>query len=339
MKIRNNTAKHLYKMRKKIALITGGYSGESVISYKSAQTISNNIDETKWDCYLIDIHPDGWFYTATSGEKILVDKNDFSITLSTGKINFDAVLVGLHGTPGEDGKLQGYFDCLGIPYTSCNAATSALTFNKRYTVAVAAFAGINVAGSVHLFKQDKIDVVTILKQVKLPVFVKPNNGGSSIGMSKVNKADELKTALDKAFKEDDQVLVEEFITGREFTIGVYKSKGVIITLPMTEIITKNDFFDFEAKYEGKSEEITPAKASDETAKKVSDTAKKIYSVFNCKGVVRIDFIFNEEKNEPFMLEINTVPGQSAASIVPQQVQAAGGNLKDFYSALLEECFV
>jgi D-alanine-D-alanine ligase len=326
-------------MRKKIALVTGGYSGESVISYKSAETIKNNLDKEKWDCYLIDIHPDGWFYIATTGEKIIVDKNDFSIMVDAVKINFEAILIGLHGTPGEDGKLQGYFDCLQLPYTSCDAATSALTFNKRYTVAVAAFAGIHVAKSVHLFSNDNTSTTDILNQLSLPVFVKPNNGGSSIGMSKVNKENELEPALQKAFKEDEQVLVEEFIKGREFTIGVFKSKGKIITLPMTEVITKNDFFDFEAKYEGKSEEVTPANVSELVAEKIRTAAQKIYKVFNCKGIVRIDFIFDETKNEAYMLEINTVPGQSAASIVPQQVVAMGSTLKEFYTLLLEECFV
>jgi D-alanine-D-alanine ligase len=324
-------------MKKKIALITGGYSGEAVISYKSAITIENNVDKDKWDCYKIDINPNGWFYMGT--EKATVDKNDFSITLDGKKIIFDAVLVGLHGTPGEDGKLQGYFDCLNIPYTSCNAATSALTFNKRYTVAVAAFAGIDVAKSIHLFKKIAVTPAAILKELKLPVFVKPNNGGSSIGMSKVNKAEDLQAALDKAFKEDEQVLVEEFIKGREFTIGVFRSKGEVIALPITEVISKKEFFDFEAKYEGASEEITPAKIPAEITNRIQDAAKKAYTVFNCNGVVRIDFILNEANEKPYMLEINTVPGQSEASIVPQQVKAMGWSLKEFYSALIEECFI
>ncbi|RYY49166.1 MAG: D-alanine--D-alanine ligase [Chitinophagaceae bacterium] len=326
-------------MKKNIALITGGYSGEAVISYKSAETIYNNTDRDKWNVYMIDIHPDGWFHKSDSGEKFPVDKNDFSITLASGKILFDAVLVGLHGTPGEDGKLQGYFDCLGIPYTSCDAATSALTFNKRYTVAVASFSGIKVAKSLHLFKNDGIDAMQIADQLQLPVFVKPNNGGSSIGMSKVNEASNLEAAVAKAFKEDDQVLVEEFIKGREFTIGVFKSKGNIIALPITEIISKNEFFDFEAKYEGASEEITPAVVEEAVADKVRDTAKKAYALFNCKGVVRMDFIQDEATAQPFLLEINTVPGQSAASLVPQQVVAMGWSLKEFYSALIEECFI
>ncbi len=326
-------------MKKNIALVTGGYSGEAVISYKSAENIEKNIDTDKWNCYLVDIHSLGWFYKTTAGEKIEIDKNDFSIIIDGQKIKFDAVLVGLHGTPGEDGKLQGYFDCVHIPYTSCDAATSALTFNKRYTVAVAAFAGMHVAKSLHLFKGDSTTAQQIATQLKLPVFVKPNNGGSSLGMSKVSQAADLPAALEKAFKEDDQVLVEEFIKGREFTIGVFKNKGKIVTLPITEIISKNEFFDFEAKYEGASEEITPANVAEAIAQQVRDTASKAYQVFNCRGIVRIDFIYDEESGYPYMLEINTVPGQSAASLVPQQVVAMGWTLKDFYSALIEECFI
>ncbi len=325
-------------MIKKIALVTGGYSGEAVISYKSATAIEKNIDSGKWDCYKIDIHPQGWFYLAADGEKINVDKNDFSITVNGIKIKFDAVLVGLHGSPGEDGKLQGYFDCLKIPYTSCDAATSALTFNKRYTVAVAAFAGMHVAKSLHLFKNIPVTPDAILSNLKLPLFVKPNNGGSSLGISKVKTADELQGALDKAFNEDDQVLVEEFISGREFTIGVFKRKGEVIALPITEIISNNEFFDFEAKYQGASQEITPAQVEETVAEKIRSEAKKAYAVFNCNGIVRIDFIYNEADGNPYLLEINTVPGQSDASLVPQQVVAMGMSLKDFYSALIEECF-
>jgi D-alanine-D-alanine ligase len=225
---------------------------------------------------------------------------------------------------------------LKIPYTSCDAATSALTFNKRYTVAVAKMAGISVANSVHLFKHTPIPVSQLLNQLKLPVFVKPNNGGSSIGMSKVHKTEDLQTAIDKAFKEDEQVLLEEMVKGREFTIGVFKSKGNIIVLPITEVISQKDFFDYEAKYEGASSEVTPAELDEAAADKVRDAAKKIYAVFNCRGVVRIDFIYNEESGQPFMLEINTVPGQTEASIVPMQVKAMGWSLKEFYTKLVEE---
>lgn len=324
-------------LKKKIALVTGGYSGEAQISYKSAITVSNNIDREKFDVYYIDITTNGWFYIHDD-KKTAVNKEDFSITIDGNKIRFDAIALCIHGTPGEDGKLQGYFDMLGLPYTSCDAATSALTFNKRYTVAVAAFAGINVAKSVHLFKHSPITANQVLEQVQVPVFVKPNNGGSSIGMSKVNHASELQNAIDKAFNEDTQVLVEEMITGREFTIGVFKSKGNITVLPITEIKTQKEFFDFEAKYLGKSEEVTPAQINSTALEHLTTAAKKVYQVFNCRGIVRIDFIYNEAQEKAYMLEINTVPGQSAASVVPQQVVAMGGNLKDFYTAVIEECF-
>ncbi|THU40731.1 D-alanine--D-alanine ligase [Niastella caeni] len=323
-------------MKPNIAFVTGGYSTEAEISYKSALTIEKNVDTDKYSVYKIDITPQGWFYDAGNGHKISVDREDFSLIIDGKKLTFDAVLIGIHGTPGEDGKLQGYFDLTGLPYTSCDSATSALTFNKRYTVAVAAFAGINVAKSVHIFKHSPVTPEQILGQLTLPVFVKPNNGGSSIGMSKVNAAADLAGALDKAFKEDDQVLVEEFIAGREFTIGVFKSPKEIITLPITEVKSKKDFFDYEAKYQGMSEEITPAQVDEAIAEKVRSTAKKIYELFNCRGVVRIDFIYNEAKQAAYMLEINTVPGQSEASIVPQQVRAMGWTLKDFYSALIED---
>jgi len=325
--------------KKTIAFVTGGYSGEAVISYKSAITIENNIDKDKYDVYKIDMHPTGWWYETEEGEEVAVDKNDFSIKVNGTKITFDAVLIGIHGTPGEDGKLQGYLDMLKIPYTSCNAAASALTFNKRYTVAVASFGGIKVARSLLIFKHSRVGPCQILEQLQLPVFVKPNNGGSSIGMSKVVAAAELEGALEKAFKEDDQVLVEEFIKGREFTIGVFKSGGNIITLPITEVISKKDFFDYEAKYvAGMSDEITPAVADEAVAEKVRSNAKLAYQLLDCRGVVRIDFIYNELEQQPYMLEINTVPGQSEASIVPKQVRAMGWTLKEFYTALIEESF-
>jgi D-alanine-D-alanine ligase len=325
-------------MKPTIAFITGGYSGESVISYKSAITIENNLDYERYAVYRIDITPEGWWHQLKDGRKIMVDKNDFSLTIDGRTITFGAVLTGIHGTPGEDGKLQGYFDLLHLPYTSCDAVVSAITFNKRFTVAVASFNGIHVARSVLFLKgrADSPDETT--RHLQFPVFVKPNNGGSSIGMSKVNApSEELGAAIEKAFREDKEVLVEEFIAGREFTIGVFRSKGEIVTLPFTEVKSKREFFDFEAKYTaGLNEETTPAQVDEAVAVKVRAAAKKIYEVFNCRGIIRIDFIYNEEKGEPFMLEINTVPGQSEASIVPQQLRVLGWSLKDFYSALIEE---
>jgi D-alanine-D-alanine ligase len=318
-----------------IAFVTGGYSSESVISYKSAITIEKNLDREKYDVYKIDVTPDGWIYEYEAG-RVLVDRDDFSLLLTGKKIWFDAVFIGIHGTPGEDGKLQGYFDLHQLPYTSCDAATSALTFNKRYTVAVAAFSGIPTAKSVHLFRDAHITPEEIARTLSFPVFVKPNNGGSSIGMSKVGNEKDLPAALEKAFREDDQVLVEEFISGREFTVGVFKSLTGITVLPITEVKTNNEFFDYEAKYHGKSEEITPAEIPHEIADKIRSTAKKVFEVLNCRGVVRIDFIYNEESKQPYLLEINTIPGQSEASIIPQQVKSMGWTLKEFYSALIED---
>ena len=327
-------------MKKKIALVTGGFSGEAVISYKSAVTIGNNLDPDKFDVYKIDINPNGWFYKSENGSRVDVDKNDFSLQINKEKIRFDAVFIGMHGTPGEDGKLQGYFDTLKIPYTSCDAATSAITFNKRYTVAVARMADVAVANSVHLFRNLPFPSSQLASCLRLPVFVKPNNGGSSIGMSKVERKEELDRAIEKAFKEDSQVLVEEMVTGREFTVGVFKTKGEIIVLPITEVRAHDEksFFDFEAKYQGKSTETTPADLDEVSADKIREEAKKIYRVFNCRGVVRIDFIYNEESGRPYMLEINTIPGQSEASIIPQQVKVMGWSLKEFYTKLVEEAF-
>ena len=324
---------------KKIAFVTGGFSGEAIVSYESAKTIYANLDRQKYEVYKVDITPQGWWYVPDEGERIAINKSDFTFVRRAEKIRFDGVFIGIHGTPGEDGKLQGYFDMLGLPYQTCDATTSALTFNKRYTVAVAALSGIKVAQSLHLFAGDTYDTSAIVADLGLPLFVKPNNGGSSIGMSKVTAAEQLADAITKAFAEDNQVLIEQFIKGREFTIGVFRSKGQIITLPMTEIIPKTAFFDFEAKYTpGLTDEITPADAPDDQAQKVAETARRVYQVFNCRGAVRIDFIYNTDDDAPYMLEINTVPGQTQNSLVPQQVRASGRTLLYFYTMLIEEMF-
>ncbi|MBA2499424.1 MAG: D-alanine--D-alanine ligase [Chitinophagaceae bacterium] len=325
-------------MKKNIALVTGGYSNESVISYKTAVTIEANLDKEKFNIYVVDISPVGWTCSLPGGEKKEIDKNDFSVSFNGTHIKFDAVYIGMHGTPGEDGKLQGYFDSIKLPYTGCDAATSAITFNKRYTTAVAGMGGISVARSILVFKSNPLRTDDIAASLKFPVFVKPNNGGSSIGMSKVADPEQLDMAIKKAFNEDDQVLVEEMINGREFTIGVFRKDAEVITLPITEVKTEKDFFDYEAKYEGKSKEITPAEIEEETAYKIREAARKIYMLFNCHGVVRIDFIYNELDGNPYMLEINTIPGQSEASIIPQQVKAMGLKLKDFYASILEDAF-
>ena len=323
-------------MKKTIALITGGFTGESVISLKSAAQIEQNLDAAKFEVYKIIISPESWYYEF-NGQVVEVDKNDFSLVVGGKKILFDAVFVGLHGSPGEDGKLQGYFDMLGIPYTSCDALTSAISMNKGYTKAIVAdIPDLYVAKSCQFFA-DKAENANVIEQsLKLPYFVKPNNGGSSIGMSKVNASAELPQALTSAFKEDTQVLVEEFIKGREFTIGVYLGKNGVQVLPATEIISSKEFFDFEAKYTpGVSEEITPGRMTEEEKVRVEAVVRTIYNKLNCRGVVRIDYILEEGSGNFYFIEINTVPGQSDNSIIPQQVRATGRSVQDFYTELLE----
>ena len=323
-------------MKKTIALITGGFTGESVISLKSAAQIEQNLDAAKFEVYKIIISPESWYYEF-NGQVVVVDKNDFSLVVGGKKILFDAVFVGLHGSPGEDGKLQGYFDMLGIPYTSCDALTSAISMNKGYTKAIVAdIPDLYVAKSCQFFAEKAENATLIEQSLKLPYFVKPNNGGSSIGMSKVNASAELPQALTSAFKEDTQVLVEEFIKGREFTIGVYLGKNGVQVLPATEIISSKEFFDFEAKYTpGVSEEITPGRMTEEEKVRVEAVVRTVYNKLNCRGVVRIDYILEEGSGNFYFIEINTVPGQSENSIIPQQVRATGRSVQDFYTELLE----
>lgn len=325
-------------MKKNIALLAGGYSGEYVISIQTADTILKNLDTELYNIYRIVITRDEWYHEAADGVKVWVDKNDFSLPLSTGKVTFDAVFIAVHGSPGEDGRLQGYFDMLQIPYTTCNAIVSALTFNKSYcNKVVKAFNVVGIANSVHLIKGEPYSMGAILEQLKLPVFVKPNESGSSLGVSKVKVVEELLPAIEKAFREDNQVLIEEFIEGRELTIGVYRVNGDLRVLPATEIQSQNEFFDYEAKYTpGVTREITPAQIDDNTRQQLETKAAYLYRHLNCRGVVRMDFILQQSSNKLFFLEVNTMPGQSENSIVPQQVRASGGSLKDFYGALLED---
>ena len=324
-------------MKTTIALVTGGFTGEDVISLKSAHVVEKNLDPEKFDVYKIVVTRTSWYYEDVNGFKNEIDRNHFTLTIEGEIIHFDVVFIALHGSPGEDGKLQGYFDMLNIPYTTCDALTSALTMNKGYTKAIVSdIPSLHIARSKQLFSNTKDNVDLINTALKLPYFVKPNNGGSSIGMSKVKTKEELPLALDKAFREDTQVLVEEFIKGREYTIGVYKGKDGIKVLPITEIVTTKELFDFEAKYTpGVTDEITPGRISAENLNKTQLIAVEIYEKLNCKGVVRIDFILEEKNDDFYFIEINTVPGQTENSLVPQQVRAAGMTMKDFYTELIE----
>ncbi len=327
-------------MKKKIALVTGGFTGESVISLKSAAVVEKTIDRARYEVFTIYIYPGNWYYLTPSGEKIAVDLNDFSLQLGEKKITFDGVFTILHGSPGEDGKLAGYFDLLGIPYTTCDQLTSAITMNKGYTKAIVqTIPELQVARSMQLFEQEVTAASRIQEELQLPLFIKPNNGGSSIGMSKVKTWEELPEALDKAFAEDSQVLVEEFVSGREFSVGIFKENGMITVLPATEIVSSREFFDYEAKYvPGVCEEITPGRMNSEEIARVERIAKKVYAVLNCKGAVRIDYFLQEETGAFYFIEINTVPGQTETSLISQQVRAMGMDVSHFYTLLIEEMF-
>lgn len=325
-------------MKKTIALLTGGTTGEWVISVKSAATIAHHLDPKKFEVYKIMLNQQSWSYEPADSVKIEVDRNDFSLTISGRKVTFDGVFIAIHGAPGEDGKLQGYFDMLNIPYTTCDALTSAITMNKGYTKAiVTGIPGLHVAKSVQIFKETGYDIAALKSELKFPYFVKPNNGGSSIGMSKVKNPYDLQPALDRAFKEDTQILVEEFIEGREFTVGVVRLDGQVCVLPATEVETAKEFFDFDAKYTpGVATETTPAKIRPETKDRVAAIATAVYQRLNCRGVVRIDFMLTGDEENFYFIEINTIPGQTATSFIPQQVAAYGLSLQDFYSKLIRE---
>ena len=327
-------------MKKKIALVTGGFTGEAVISLKSAAVVERNLDQDRYEIFKIIVSKEKWYHEDAEGREFTVDKNDFSLTLNGEKIRFDGVFNILHGSPGEDGKLAGYFDMLQIPYTTCDALTSAITMNKGYTkVLVQDVPHLHIAKSVQLSSNVAAGKDQIRQQLRLPYFVKPNNGGSSIGMSKVNSADELEAALDRAFKEDKQVLVEEFVTGREFSIGAYRLGGKAVVLPATEIVSSKEFFDFEAKYTpGATEEITPGRMTEEEVSRVNQIVAAVYEKLNCKGAVRIDYFLEADSSDFYFIEINTVPGQTETSLISQQVKATGLTLKEFYNQLIEEMF-
>lgn len=331
-----------HNMKTKVALVTGGYTGEAEVSYKSSKFVYSQLDKDKYDIYLIDITPSGWFYKDEDDNQYPIVKDDFSLLLNNVKVTFDVAFIILHGTPGEDGRLQGYFDMIGLPYTSCNALTSSLTMNKGYTKAILAdIPELYVAQSVLLFENHRAQAVSLVEsKLALPYFVKPNAGGSSIGMSKVKVAEELKGALDKAYDAENtgnQVLVEEFVSGREFSQGIFRNaKGGLVVLPATEVRTTREFFDFEAKYiPGLTEEITPADLNQEQQDRAARIIKEIYIRLNCKGMVRVDFFLENDTDKFYFIEINTIPGQTAQSFIPQQVRAFGMKETDFYGELIE----
>ena len=321
-------------MKKKIAIIMGGYSSEYQISIKSGNVVYKYLNEDIFDSYRIHILKDKWVYIDKSDNEHPINKNDFSIQIDGSKIEFDCVFNAIHGTPGEDGLMQAYFELLSIPQTSCNYYQAALTFNKRDVLSTLKPYGIKSAASYHLNLGDPINEDAIINTVGLPCFVKANKAGSSFGITKVFEKEKLKAAIEDAYQEDDEIIIEAFLDGTEVSVGVITYKGETKVLPITEIVSENDFFDYEAKYEGKSQEITPARLSVVQEKNVTEMAKRVYEILKMSGYSRSEFIFVDD--EPFMLEINTTPGLTEQSILPQQAKVAGISLSELFESAIDE---
>jgi D-alanine-D-alanine ligase len=318
---------------KNIAIIMGGYSSEYKISISSGNVVYQFLDKTQYIGYRVHILKEKWVYVDDDDREFPIDKNDFSITINNQKTIFDCIFNVIHGTPGEDGLMQAYFELLKIPQSSCDYYQAALTFNKRDLLSVLKPYGIQSATSYYLNKGDKINTEAIVEKVGLPCFVKPNKSGSSFGISKVKTEAELPTAIEIAYKEDNEIIIESFLNGTEVSVGVINFKGKTTVLPITEIVSENDFFDYEAKYLGKSQEITPARISEEMTKKVGEIAKRAYEILKMKGFSRSEFII--VNNEPFMLEMNTIPGLTTESLIPQQAKVAGISLEDLFTNAIE----
>jgi len=319
-------------MKKNIAVVMGGYSSEIEISLQSGNVVASNLDSEKYNVYKVHILIEKWV-VAFDNEEISIDKSDFTFTRNNKKIHFDCVFNAIHGNPGENGSLVAYLELLGIKHTTAPFYQLALTFNKRDTLSVLKDYNIDCAKSMYLNKGDEVDTDGIVNKLGLPCFVKPNNAGSSYGISKVYKKENLLKAIDKAYKEDNEILIESFLDGIEIQVGAIQYQGKIKVLPTTEIVSENDFFDYEAKYLGESEEITPARISKSDDDNLKQIALKIYKILNMRGMVRSDFILVNSK--PYFIEINTVPGMTAESIIPKQARAAGFTLKEFFGNAIE----
>ena len=322
-------------MKKKVAVVAGGYSSEFVVSLKSAQGLQSFIDPERYEVYIVLINKEQWIVQPDEKSEIPIDKNDFGFIQAGRKVHFDFVYITIHGTPGENGLLQGYFDMLGIPYSSSGVLSSALTFNKYFCNLFLKNFGVKTAEFVYLHKGDPWDPAAVQSKLGLPVFVKPNDSGSSCGITKVTSVDQLQSAVSIAFKEGTDVLVEQFLPGTEVTCGCYKIKDKTTIFPITEVVSKNEFFDFDAKYTSNgAEEITPARISDQLTKEVQALSSNIYDWVEAKGIIRIDYIISPEE-EISMLEVNTTPGMTATSFIPQQVKAAGLNIRDVFTEIIE----
>ncbi len=319
-------------MKKNIAIIVGGYSSELEISLKSGDMVFKSLDKSKYCLYKVYILKEKW-YVENNEQKYHINKDDFSFTINEQKITFDCVFNAIHGAPGENGVLMAYFDLLGIKHTSAPFYQMAITFNKRDTLSIVKEYGIKTAISYYMHKKDDFCTKKIITKVGLPCFVKPNKAGSSFGISKVYKEEDLPIAIEKACKEDSEILIESFLEGIEVSVGVLEYQGQLKVLPITEIVSENDFFDFEAKYNGKSKEITPARISEFDQQKVESVAKLIYEVLNMKGFSRSEFII--VKGDPYFLEMNTVPGMTKESLLPKQAKVANICLSDLFDNAIQ----
>lgn len=320
-------------MKKNIAIVMGGYSSEAGISLKSGQVVYENLNKDKYVPHRVHILKDKWVYVDEGNREHPINKEDFSTTVNGYKIRFDAVFNAIHGHPGEDGTLLAYFDLLGMPHSSASFYQMAVAFNKRDCLSLLKPYGVLTAKSVYLNQGDEIDADSILSRVGLPCFVKPNRAGSSFGISKVYNREQLSPALEKAFSEDNQILIEEFLDGTEVSVGVITYEGRVKVMPITEIVTENDFFDYEAKYLGASEEITPARISEVQKQNIEKEAERIYSTLQLKGLSRIDFMLVGDL--PYFIELNMVPGLSAESILPKQAREAGMSLSELFESAIE----
>ena len=320
-------------MKKNIAIIMGGYSSEVNISIKSGNVVYNYLNKEKYTPFRVLILKEKWVVLDAAKNEYLIDKNDFSFVLNGEHVVFDCVFNAIHGAPGENGQILAYLDLINLKHTSAPFYQMALTFNKRDTLSVLKTYGIKAANSFYLNKGDAIHIDEIIEKVGLPCFIKPNNAGSSYGISKAHAHKDILPAIAIAYKEDSQILIESFLDGIEVSVGILKYKGKTEVLPITEIVSENDFFDYQAKYEGKSQEITPARISESQKKKVEKVAKKVYEILNISGFSRAEFIFVDE--EPYFLEINTVPGLTEESILPQQAKAAGIPLAALFENAIE----
>lgn len=317
-----------------IAVIAGGDSSEFIISVKSGANIFDAIDNKIFTPWLVQMKGQEWIVILNNNKIADIDKSDFSFQLNGGKINFSFAYITIHGTPGEDGILQGYFDLLKIPYSTCNVHASSLTFNKWFCNNYLRSFDVKMADSIIISKGDRIDPLEITGKLGLPVFIKPNAGGSSFGITKVKTVDEVELAIEKAWKESNEALIEQFIDGTEFTCGLVKIDDKKIIFPVTEVLPKNEFFDFEAKYTpGATDEITPARLPKDLFKKCQDISSEIYDFCECAGIVRVDFILKNK--EFYFLEVNTTPGMTATSFIPQQINAMGLTLKEIITRIID----